>query len=227
MTHQLPVQTWIREGYTAIPVMLLKYYKKLNLTETECMLLIQLHTFIDKGNLFPTPDQIAERMTLTSSECLKIIQKLMKKNLLEINDGEEEIKTEHYSMDSLWHAILTLAGQEKFQETVEQTMSQQTDLYTMFEQEFGRPLSPLECETLAMWIDQDGHTPDIVKAALKEAVISEKLNFRYIDRILFEWKKKGINTAADAKKQGEQFRKPKQQAEKPHEPAPFFNWLEN
>ncbi|MBM7577403.1 DnaD domain-containing protein [Jeotgalibacillus terrae] len=224
---QTSLQSWIKEGYTAIPVMLLKYYKKLNLTETESMLIIQLHAFIDKGNLFPTPDQIADRMTLTSSECLKIIQKLMKKNLIAIHEGEEEIKTEHYSLDPLWNCILTIAEQEKFQETVEQTMAMQTDLYTMFEQEFGRPLSPLECETLAMWIDQDGHSSEIVKAALREAVISEKLNFRYIDRILFEWKKKGIKSSADAKKQGEQFRKPKQQAEKPHEPAPFYNWLEN
>ncbi|WP_404403456.1 DnaD domain protein [Jeotgalibacillus malaysiensis] len=224
---QLPLQKWIKEGYTAIPVMLLKYYKKLNLTETESMLLIQLHSFIDKGNHFPTPDEIAERMTLTSSECLKIIQKLIKKNLLEINNSEEEIKTEHYSLEPLWNCILNIAGQEQFQETVEQTMAMQTDLYTMFEREFGRPLSPLECETLAMWIDQDDHSPEIVKSALREAVISEKLNFRYIDRILFEWKKKGIKSPEDAKKQGEQFRKPKNQTEKPHEPAPFYNWLEN
>ncbi len=82
----------------------------------------------------------------------------------------------------------------------------ENNLYTIFEQEFGRPLSPLECETLAMWIDQDEHDASIIKAALREAVISGKLNFRYIDRILFEWKKNNIQTVEQARQQGNKFR---------------------
>lgn len=41
-----------------------------------------------------------------------------------------------------------------------------------------------------MWIDQDGQDPVIIKAALREAVMSGALSFRYIDRILIDWKKK-------------------------------------
>ena len=50
-----------------------------------------------------------------------------------------------------------------------------------------------------MWIDDDHHDPVIIKSALREAVISGKLNFRYIDRILFDWKKNGIKTIEQAK----------------------------
>ena len=57
-----------------------------------------------------------------------------------------------------------------------------------------------------MWLDEDQHSPEIIKAALKEAVISGKLNFRYIDRILFEWKKNGIKTVEQAKEHGKKFR---------------------
>ena len=60
----------------------------------------------------------------------------------------------------------------------------------------------MECESLAMWIDEDGQSPDIIKAALSESVISDKLNFRYIDRILFDWKKNGIETLEQAKIHG-------------------------
>ena len=45
------------------------------------------------------------------------------------------------------------------------------------EEEFGRPLSPLECETLAIWQDQDQHDAILIKHALKEAVLSGKLSF--------------------------------------------------
>ena len=66
------------------------------------------------------------------------------------------------------------------------------EIFTLFEQEFGRLLSPMECETITMWLDDDGHTVEIIKAALKEAVLAQKLSLRYIDRILFEWKKKRV-----------------------------------
>ena len=107
----------------------------------------------------------------------------------------------------------------------------ENNLYTIFEQEFGRPLSPLECETLAMWIDQDEHDASIIKAALREAVISGKLNFRYIDRILFEWKKNNIQTVEQARQQGNKFRQyqrkqiPNKKAKSSKE-VPIYNWLE-
>ena len=51
--------------------------------------------------------------------------------------------------------------------------------------------------------DQDQHHPNLIQAALREAVMSGKLNFRYIDRILFEWKKNGIKTVDQAQNQGQ------------------------
>jgi DNA replication protein len=109
----------------------------------------------------------------------------------------------------------------------------EADVYTCFEKEFGRPLSPFECETLSMWLDDDNHEPVIIKAALREAVISGKLNFRYIDRILFEWKRNGIKTIEQAKSYGQRFR-PHQTQQKENnggatgqqKSLPFYNWLE-
>ena len=94
----------------------------------------------------------------------------------------------------------------------------ESDLYTCFEKEFGRPLSPFECESLAMWMDDDHHDPIIIKAALRESVMSGKLNFRYIDRILFEWKKNGIKTIEQAKNHGRKFR----QKQTPNRPSTRF-----
>ena len=71
-----------------------------------------------------------------------------------------------------------------------QVKKEEGEIYKLFEQEFGRLLSPMEYETIGMWFDQDKHSSALIRLALKEAVLSQKLSLRYIDRILFEWKKK-------------------------------------
>lgn len=110
--------------------------------------------------------------------------------------------------------------------------NQDINLYMLFETEFGRPLSPFEIETLNVWVDQDGHDQHLVKAALKEAVIAGKINLRYIDRILFDWKKRGFKTVKDAHDYSLKFRAPAAyQISNPSESIadpmiPLSNWLE-
>ena len=36
-------------------------------------------------------------------------------------------------------------------------------------------LSPMESESIAMWLDDDGHSVEIIRAALKEAVLARKV----------------------------------------------------
>ena len=106
------------------------------------------------------------------------------------------------------------------------------EIFSLFEQEFGRFLSPMECESITMWLDEDGHSVEIIRAALKEAVLAQKISLRYIDRILFEWKKKNVKTMSDVERQTKSFRtvgiRPTQQQQKTVsvKRVPFYNWLE-
>ncbi len=43
---------------------------------------------------------------------------------------------------------------ESIEEEQKEIKQLQVNLYTVFEKEFGRPLSPFECETLRMWEDR-------------------------------------------------------------------------
>lgn len=81
-----------------------------------------------------------------------------------------------------------------------------SDIYTTFEKEFGRPLSPMECEMITGWLDQDRYSESLIRAALKEAVFAGKLHFRYIDRILIEWSRNRIQTVDQAREFSRQFR---------------------
>ncbi len=229
------VLTWFEEGTITVPSLLFSEYRNLHLNETELVLLLNIHTFLEKGNYFPTPEELSARMTISTAECNDILRKLLQRGFLEIIDqySHDGIRFEKYSIKPLWERLVEqflLNHQNSNQEMIKKT--DEMDLYTCFEQEFGRPLSPFECESLAMWMDDDHHDPIIIKAALREAVMSGKLNFRYIDRILFEWKKNGIKTIEQAKNHGRKFRQKQVQKgsakEEAHSPSvPFYNWLEN
>ncbi|MBY0122622.1 DnaD domain-containing protein [Bacillus sp. S/N-304-OC-R1] len=227
---------WLQEGNITIPGVLLTHYKEMNLNEQELVLLLHVISFIEKGNSFPTPVEISSGMTISVSECTAILRKLIQKGLIEIKEtySTEGIRHELYNMDPLWEKLIELFLMKEKYEASMVTQQTETDLYTCFEQEFGRPLSPFECETLALWMDDDHHDPHIIKAALRESVMSGKLNFRYIDRILFEWKKNGIKTIEQAKSYGKKFRQNQQpqraaindRNEQKGKSIPFYNWLE-
>ncbi|MFK9093427.1 DnaD domain protein [Bacillus salipaludis] len=227
------ILAWLHEGNITIPALLFSEYRNLNLNETELVLLLNILTFIEKGNEFPTPEELSARMTVSISDCNEMLRRLIQRGYIEIIDqySHDGIRFEKYSVKPLWEKLIDqfMINNKATKEIDKQ--AEETNLYTCFEKEFGRPLSPFECESLGMWMDDDHHDPVIIKAALREAVMSGKLNFRYIDRILFEWKKNGIKTIEQAKNHGRKFRQKQMQKvnvkDDVHHPAvPFYNWLE-
>ncbi|NRD80542.1 DnaD domain-containing protein [Bacillus sp. BRMEA1] len=227
------ILAWINEGNITLPTILFCEYRNLQLNETELVLLLNIITFLEKGNFFPTPEELSSRMTISTADCHVILRKLIQRGLLEITEeySIDGIRIEKYSVQPLWDKLIDQFIINNRKSNKVDIQAEETDLYTCFENEFGRPLSPFECESLAMWMDDDHHDPVIIKAALREAVMSGKLNFRYIDRILFEWKKNGIRTIEQAKNQGQKFRqrqmpKSTENEEQGQPSVPFYNWLE-
>lgn len=227
------VVKWIAQKHIHVPALLLSHYTELQLTEHELVALLHIQSFIDEGDAFPTPLKLSERMSLGHEECTRVLSKLIRTQVLSLEKKSDEsgIVYECYSLEPLWLRLFELLEREAY--SVHQSESKELEgkLYQQVEQEFGRPLSPIEAETLSMWIDQDQHAPELIYAALKEAVISGKLNFRYIDRILFEWKKIGIRTIKQAKAHSEKFRTQTQARKVEKEPfqpegVPGFSWLE-
>ena len=96
-------------------------------------------------------------------------------------------------------------------------------LFQQIEQAFGRPLSPFEIETLNQWLDIDKHELSVIQAALDEATSQNKLSFKYIDRILLNWKKNNVKTIEDSKQISRQFNQPKMKHTVKN--IPKFDWL--
>lgn len=84
------------------------------------------------------------------------------------------------------------------------------ELFTVFEKEFGRPLSPIEFEQINQWVGE--HSELLVREALKRAVLLGKYNLKYINSILVEWKKNNIQTIQAVQNYDAEFEKRKVQA---------------
>lgn len=66
------------------------------------------------------------------------------------------------------------------------------EIFNKIETEFGRPLSPIELETISIWIDEDHFSYEIIICALQEAVLNQVWNLKYMNTILQNWSKQHI-----------------------------------
>lgn len=227
------LRIWIEQGNVTMPQLFFRNYKQLGIKDLDAMLLMHMMSFIADQNEFPTPKDFAGRMDLTENEVSAILQRLMQYGYLQIVQSRDEkgVLHEKFSLNRLWNRLVDqlVLIEEEVVEEVEKV--DEGEIFKLFEQEFGRFLSPMESESISMWLDEDGHSVEIIRAALKEAVLAQKVSLRYIDRILFEWKKKNVKSMADVERQAKKFRtvgiRPAEQEKTVTvKRVPFYNWLE-
>ena len=180
------------ENHYTVPKYVLTYSKELGLDMNSLILLIY---FLNKPNkmIFDYKKIISE-LNFTEKELLNALSTLKDKNILlilmEKNDSgilEEKVDISLF-YDIIFSNILNNKDEEK----------NEKDLYDTFEKEFGRTLSPMEYEIINSWLEQ-GISHELILSALKEAVFNGVNNLRYVDKILYEWNKKGIKKANEIK----------------------------
>lgn len=219
------IQRILREQIN-IPISLIKNYASLGMNESQLAIVLQIHAAQQMGNDFPTPDEIAEHLTISSEDCSSLLRQLIQQDFLTIQDDQENDRMkEAYSLEPIWEKLFT--------EVVEETPKEDNhigELFQRFEREFGRPISPFEIEMINNWLDEDKHDISLIYAALREAVLMSKLNFKYIDRILMEWQKKGIRSSQQAQQVSKSFRSSNQTSGKKeshsYDKSLYYNWLE-
>jgi DNA replication protein len=205
----------IREGSVAVPTLLLKHYRLLKLSETEVMTIIQLLSFLEKErNDFPTIEEIQARMSASPDLVIASLQKLLHEQFITIDEDTEAatgMRFERYNLSPLYLKLAQLViEQETAAFTAVRTPihsdAAAKDIYTTFEKEFARPLTPMELETISGWLDKDMYKDELILTALKEAVFAGKVYFRYIDRILLEWSRNRVSNVEQAKEYSQRFR---------------------
>lgn len=204
---------------------LLDHYSELGLDEQDLIILIKLIYASETSNKQPSIELLQKGSNMHPREVTAVIQNLIQRELLElnVNKDEEGRFTEYMNLDPFYEKLSQLLKKETIDTNVQSDKEKFKTLFQMIEQTFARPLSPYEIETLNQWIDVDQHDIDIIQAALDEANSQNKLSFKYMDRILLNWKKNNVKTIDDSKEIRKQFNKPKMKHTV--KKVPKFDWL--
>lgn len=189
-----------------IPLYLLSIYPKLKLKLDEFIFLMYL---VNQGEQFVfNPNQIVEEYHLELTQVLNYISILTEKHCLrvEVIKNDKNVMEEYINLEDFYQRVLLLVTEYLNEPSVEVDHN----VFEMIEKEFGRTLSPMEYEIIKAWLENNT-SEELIKEALKEATYNGVSNLRYIDKILYEWGKKGIKTKEDVVKQQAKYRQEKKE----------------
>ena len=182
----------LKQGSMVFPKVLFDYYHELNIDNQEFIFLIYLLN--NSCRLDATI--MSNDLKIDVPEFMKMMDDLISKGLISIVlKGKKE---EWINIDALYKKLALYL--------ISETKEEKTDLYSLFEQEFGRALSPMEYELINGWL-ANGSKEETIILALKEAVYNGVFKFKYIDSILYNWGKKGIKTKEDILKERKNYQK--------------------
>lgn len=192
----LSVKDYLKVGQTIVPNVLLENYIKLGLTDEEFLVLLQLYYFQQKGNYFPAPEEIAQKIGKKIEVVYQVLITLQEKKIisLETLQDKNKMKYDQYDLTPLLDRLSETLSKEE--ERLNTLMNQQKvkELINVFQQEYGQVLSSMQLEMLGQWLEVDQYDPDVIRLALKEAVLNQTYSMRYIDSILLNWSKENLKT---------------------------------
>ncbi len=176
-THEILINNWYKYNWTTSPKV--KSYLLKEITNIKSKKLLEIVSEKLKNVYGIDTLCIPYRYPIDTPSQNKIKENKIKENKIKV----EEIKKQEIPLED-----------EDFEEN---------PIYEMFEQEFGRTISPIEYEIIAQMINN--YSVEFIKLALSEAVANGAVSFKYIEKILFNWKKKNLKTVEEVKKSIEDF----------------------
>jgi len=204
--------TLLKESSVSIPNLLLQNYRILSITDRELIILMILLN--EKTSIY-NPGKIGTILQIPLHEVLDNVNDLINKGLLKIEIRKvNKIREEHVLLDDFYKKLAFLIVKEE-------EKSIKKDIYSIFEKEFGRTLSPMEYEIITNWTERN-YSEELILLALKEAVYNHVNSLSYVDRILQDWKRKGIKNKEDVEKEKTRFMKKK---EEPKKISFEYDWL--
>ncbi|HIQ94388.1 TPA: DnaD domain protein [Candidatus Ventrenecus stercoripullorum] len=187
---------------------------KNNLSLIEFLLLMYFEDTTDKT--FDVK-KICEVLNITEQDALKAFNQLLTLNLIEIESSKDKSNKhcEEISLVPIYRTMFENLEQK------EQKKKKET-IFDMFQKELGRNISPMEYEIINAWLEK-GFSEELVEGALKEAVYNGVSSLRYIDKILYEWQKKGYKKMTEVEEGITNRRKEKESSLELFD----YNWLED
>ncbi|MFD1466230.1 DnaD domain-containing protein [Lapidilactobacillus mulanensis] len=191
---------------TVIANLILDHYAELGMSDAQLAIFLQIIKFSQQGEKFPSPAELAAVVKHPVSEVYQALQAMTQKSFIAVTTYVDH--DQHIDQYDVAPFFERLSGLQEDQQNVAEFQEEQADvtkLYQEVEVEFGRTLSPIEMETVDGWLNRDHFSSEIIRLALREAVLNDARSFKYIDRILLDWQKRHIKNAADLQRYKSKF----------------------
>ena len=155
---------------------------------------LMLTYFDNDYNSFLDIDNLSQNIGINIDKAYTIFNSILSKKLITIETTKdiEGRMIEKVNLDNFY----AMLSEDKI---ITKKEAVKTDIYSIFEREFGRTITSMEYEIINAWLEKS-YTEELIVGALKEAVYNQVTNLRYIDKILYEWSKKGFKTMEDVNK---------------------------
>lgn len=208
-----------KTGYMTIPLFMFKIKEKININLESFLLLNYL---IDKNITVFDPVNLSQIFNVSLEEIMSYMSELTSKKLVtvEVKKNEKGVLEEVINLELFYSKVKNLLIDE-----INKPVENSETIFSKFENEFGRVLSSMEYEIINAWISSQ-KSEELILEALKEAVMNGVSSLRYIDKILYEWEKKGYKSKEDIEKSRQNFRRT-QETKRVKKEVFDYNWLED
>lgn len=178
---------------------LLEFYKYLNLTEDEVMVILMINHLLSQGNELINSEILSLKMNMSNDEIDNVLSKLFTKGYIEFITKDDKLYT---SIDKIKSILVkcfekSVFTDEELKENEELDQIRK-EVFSIFQKEFNRSLTPIEINKIEMWIT-DGVKKEIIFDSLKDAHNRRHLSINYIDKIILERIRKEDNSGNDIK----------------------------
>lgn len=182
-----------KSGNIVVPLFFLKKIKEFNIDMNDFIFLMYLYNLGDKS-LF-NPNKYALDLNLDLADCMIYIGNLTDKGFInvEVVKNDKGLMEEVVVLEPFYNKLAISGISDNSDKTND------SNVFELIEQEFGRTLSSIEYEIIKAWLESN-ISEELIAEALKEATFNGVFNLRYIDKILYEWGKLGIKTVEDVEK---------------------------
>ncbi|WP_461223912.1 DnaD domain-containing protein [Lacticaseibacillus suihuaensis] len=186
---------YLQAGSTSVSNALFARFAQTELTHREFVTYLFLLQWAQHHTETPDLAALGQAAKLRPQEVFGVIQSLTDKKAIRrlkatARDGRQ---FDQYDVTPLLDQVLApldrqaITAQDQASKTV----------FSQIEVEFGRPLSPIEQQTIGDWLTVDHYKPEMIQLALREAVLNRVYSLRYMDKILIGWERRHFTTPAE------------------------------
>lgn len=182
------MKTLINKNIVDFSELILNNYYRLDLDETDAVILIKLRYLLQKNITFIHPSKLSEMLSITPTTTQRRLDKLMDKGYVQIILEKNQFgkETEVFNLDYLVESILEIEFTKSDDSIAKPRKTKERELVELFEEEFKKPLGVLDIQTITKWLNEDKYKVDQIKDALFDASRQGKLSIKYVDGILLK-----------------------------------------